>query len=103
MRRRGFSMLEVLVVVAIIGILATLAAPGMYASFARDQVIEAAPLIDVAKKHVSAAWTAQGALPSDNAEAGLPAPVKMVGNTVQSVTVEHGVINVVFGNKASRL
>jgi type IV pilus assembly protein PilA len=96
-------MLEVIIAVAIVAVLATLAAPGMYASYVRDQVVEGASLVDLAKKQVSAVWLAAGALPADNAEAGLPPPAKMVGNTVKSVTVDHGVINVVFGNKASSM
>jgi len=100
---RGFSMLEILIAVAIIGVLATLAAPGMYNSFARDQIVEAAPLVELAKKHVAALWSTGGALPLDNAEAGLPPPGKMVGSTVKSVSVDHGVINVVFGNKVNGL
>ena len=100
---RGFSMLEILIVVAIVGVLATLAAPGMYNSFARDQIVEAAPLVDLAKNHVATVWSGGGALPLDNAEAGLPPPGKMIGGTVKSVAVDHGVINVVFGNKANGL
>ena len=90
-----------MIALAIVAILATLAAPGLYTSYARDQVVEAGPLVDVAKKRVAALWLASGALPADNAEAGLPAPTKMVGNTVKSVTVDHGAINVVFGNKVN--
>jgi type IV pilus assembly protein PilA len=94
-------MIEVLVAVAIVGILATLAVPGLYMTYVRDQVVEAGPLIDAAKKQVAGAWAAAGILPADNTEAGLPAPSKMVGNTVKSVTIDQGVVNVVFGNKAS--
>jgi hypothetical protein len=37
----------------------------------------------------------------DNAEAGLPAADKLVGNYVSSVTVEDGAVHVVFGNQAN--
>jgi type IV pilus assembly protein PilA len=99
----GFSLLEMLVVVAIVGVVATLVAPGMYVSYVRAQIIDSAPLIDVAKKQVSAYWSASGDLPANNAEAGLPAPDKMVNNYVKSVTVSDGVIDVVFGNNASNV
>jgi type IV pilus assembly protein PilA len=97
----GFSMIEILVALSILGILVALAAPGVYNSLVRDQVVEAASLIDVAKKHVAAVWAAGGTMPANNAEAGLPAPSKMIGNTVTSVSVDNGVITVTMGNKAS--
>lgn len=93
-------MVEVLVALAIVGVLAALALPALYSSYVRDQVVEAGPLVDVAKKGVAAVWAGAGTMPADNAEAGLPAPTKMVGNTVKSVTVSNGVIEVAFGNKA---
>ena len=40
-------------------------------------------------------------MPRSNVEAGLPIPGKMVANYVRSVTVNDGVIEVVFGNNAS--
>lgn len=90
-----------MIAVAVVAILATIALPGLYDSRVRDQVVEAAPLIDLAKKRVNAVWTGGGTLPADNTEAGLPPPSKMVGNTVKSVTVRNGVVDVVFGNNAS--
>jgi len=100
-KTRGFSMIEILVALAIVGILVTLAAPGIYSNLVRDQVVEAAALIDTAKKHVGAVWAGGGTMPASNAEAGLPAPSKMVGNTVVSLSVDNGIITVTFGNKAS--
>lgn len=94
-------MVEILVAVAIVGILAALAVPSLYVGAVRAQVTEAAPVIDVAKKQVAAFWAGTGDLPANNAEAGLPAPDKMVNNYVKSVTVREGVIDVVFGNSAS--
>ena len=94
-------MLEILVVLAIVGILATLAAPGVYNSLVRDQVVDSAALIDTAKKKVAAHWAGSGTMPDDNKAAGLPAPEKLVGNYVRSIAVRDGVIDVEFGNNAS--
>jgi type IV pilus assembly protein PilA len=101
-RRRGFSLLEIMVAVAIVGVLATLAVPSLLGPVVRDQIVSAAPLIDLAKKQVAAAWTATQSMPADNAAAGLPAADRMVGNYVQSVAVADGVIEVTFGNSAHR-
>ena len=101
---RGFSMIEAMVALAIVGILAALAAPWLYSGVVRDQVVESA-CADRRGQEEGGADSGQraGAMPADNVEAGLPAPDKMVGNYVKSVTVRDGVIEVVFGNKASRL
>ena len=100
---RGFSLIEILVALGIVAILVALATPSLYQVHVRDQIVESAPLVDVAKKQVAAMWSAGGSMPADNAEAGLPAPGKMVANNVQSVTVTNGVIDVEFGNKASTM
>ena len=94
-------MMEVLVALAIVGILAAIATPALFHGLVRTQITDSAPIIDVAKKQVAAAWAAGGDLPANNAEAGLPPPDKMVSNYVKSVTVQDGVIDVVFGNTAS--
>ena len=98
----GFTMIEVMVVIAIVAILAMLAIPGYQNRIIREQVLEAAPLTDISKKQIAAVWTAAHALPSDNASAELPVPEKMVNNFVASVTIEAGAIQVTFGNRANK-
>ena len=98
--QRAFTMLEMLAVVAVVAALATLALPSFQAGVVRRQVLDAAPLVDVAKLPVATAWAATQVLPADNAAAGLPAPDRMVGNHVSAVTVENGAIHVTFGNGA---
>ncbi len=95
-------MIEILVALAIVGILATLAVPGLLNSITRDQVLEAGPLANVAKKAIGAEWTATQTLPTDNAAAGLPVPSKFVNNYVTSLAVENGAIQITFGNSANR-
>ena len=99
-RRNGFTMMEVMVVVAIVAILATLALPSYLAKLITDQIVAALPLADVAKAPIALSWAAAQTFPVDNAGAGLPAPDKIVGNYVRSVTVENGAIQITFGNSA---
>jgi type IV pilus assembly protein PilA len=98
---RGFTLIEVMVVVAIIAILALMAVPIYHDKYIREQVIEAMRLTEIAKKPIAAAWAATQAFPEDNAAAGLPIPEKVVSNYVRSMTVEAGAIHVVFGNQAN--
>jgi type IV pilus assembly protein PilA len=95
---RGFTLIELMVVVAIIAILALMAVPLYRDKYIRDQVVEAMRLTEIAKGPIAAAWSATRTLPDDNAAAGLPAPDKVVSNYVKSLTVEAGAIHVTFGN-----
>lgn len=99
--RRGFTLIEVMVVVAIIAILALMAVPIYHDKYIREQVIEAMRLTEIAKKPIAAAWAATQTFPDDNAATGLPVPEKVVSNYVRSLTVEAGAIHLVFGNQAS--
>ena len=96
--RDGFSMIEIVVAIAIVAILATLAVPSFVNKIVRDQIVEAAPLADVAKKAVALTWADLHAMPADNDSAGLPAPDKMVNNYVSSLAVQDGAIQITFGN-----
>lgn len=99
--RRGFTLIEVMVVVAIIAILALMAVPSLQGKYIREHIAEGVTLARLAKDHVGAVWTTTKALPDDNAAAGLPAADKIVNNVVKSVTVEGGAIHIVFGNRAN--
>lgn len=96
----GFSAMEMMVVVAIIAILAMIAIPSGIERIIKEQVAAAVPLADAAKEPIAAQWKALKTLPTDNIEAGLPTPNKVVSNLISSLEVSKGVIHMTFGNKA---
>jgi len=98
---RGFTMLELMMVLVVIAILAAIALPNMQDRLVRDQIVEAVRLADIAKAPVAAGWTALRILPVDNASAGLPNADKIVSNLVSAVTIDSGAIHITFGNRAN--
>jgi len=101
MRDRGFTLIELMVVVGILAILALLAIPTYQDKFVRDQIAEALPLADIVKPPVAASWALLQSFPADNAAAGLPVADKIVNNTISSVAIQGGAIHITFGNRAN--
>ena len=90
-----------MVVLGVVAVLALMLVPAYTDRLIREQVNEALPLAEVAKRPVAAAWAAVQKFPADNAAAGLPVREKIVSDLVSSVAVESGSIHVTFGNRAN--
>jgi type IV pilus assembly protein PilA len=99
--QRGFSLLELMVVIGIIAILALIALPGIPDTLIRDRIVESLKLTDIVKAPVAATWAKLATMPLDNVGAGLPAADKIVNDYISSVAVESGAIQVTFGNRAN--
>ena len=100
-RRDGFTLMEMMVVIAIIGILALIAAPSYLDQMIRKQIVDAVPLADIAKTRIAAAWALAQSFPHDNASAGLPVADKIVNNFISALSVQDGAIHITFGNSVN--
>jgi len=88
------------VTIFVIGILAAIAIPAYQDYTIRAQVGEGVSLSAGAKAAVTDYYLDNGSLPADNDEAGIPPPTAISGSYVVSVTVDDGMIDVIYGNDA---
>lgn len=95
-RQSGFTLIELMIVVAILAILMALAVPAYQDYTIRAQVSEGMSLAEGAKAAVWDYWSDQGAFPADNIEAGMAAPSDISGEYVSAVRIDNGQIEVTF-------
>ncbi|HZX79751.1 MAG TPA: pilin [Lysobacter sp.] len=95
-KQQGFTLIELMIVVAIIAILAAIALPAYQDYVARSQVSEAMSLASGAKTAVTEYYADKGAWPANNAAAGLAGAASINGKYVNQVAVASNVITATF-------
>ncbi|EMT1559799.1 pilin, partial [Neisseria gonorrhoeae] len=91
--QKGFTLIELMIVIAIVGILAAVALPAYQDYTARAQVSEAILLAEGQKSAVTEYYLNHGTWPKNNASAGVASSASDIkGKYVKSVTVANGVV-----------
>jgi type IV pilus assembly protein PilA len=100
--QKGFTLIELMIVVAIIAILAAIAIPAYQDYVIRSQVSEGSVLSDGAKTAVAEFYNNKGTMPTANASAGLATAASIKGKYVTEVDAKDGIIKAKFGNEANK-
>ncbi|HFA5512769.1 TPA: pilin [Neisseria gonorrhoeae] len=90
--QKGFTLIELMIVIAIVGILAAVALPAYQDYTARAQVSEAILLAEGQKSAVTEYYLNHGKWPEDNGAAGVASASEIKGKYVQKVEVKKGVV-----------
>ena len=94
--------MELMIAIAIISILATIAMPSLLVQRQRNEVAEALRMVKGLRDDITGYYRMHHSFPRNNSQAGAPEPHLIIGNKVTRVEIEDGVIHITLGNKVSK-
>ncbi len=95
-QQKGFTLIELMIVIAIIGILAAIAIPAYQDYIVRSKISEGLNMAGAAKLAVAETYDSTGSMAADNSAAGLPTATSITGTYVSSITVSTTQVDILY-------
>jgi type IV pilus assembly protein PilA len=99
---KGFTLIELMIVVSMIGILASVALPQYQTYTIRSEVTEGITMAANLREDVNTYYIETLDFPKNNRQAGVPEPHQLIANRITGVEVAGGAIHVTLGNKVAK-
>jgi type IV pilus assembly protein PilA len=101
--QQGFTLIELMIVIAILGILMAIAIPAYQDYTVRAKVSEGMNVAGAAKLAVAETYQTKGTWPTDNTDAGLPTSTSISGYNVTGVNVASGKITITYNAQEPKI